>query len=75
MLITWFFALDHPNYARWLPGHIRDMMTLHSTAPDIFTECEKDHFVVHKTHNAFSVIAIDHAHEQNNRLVKGDGEQ
>ena len=73
MLIPWFSALDHPNYARWLPVHVRDMMTLHSTAPDIFTEFEKGHFVVHKTHNTFSGIAIDHAHEQNNKLVKGDG--
>ena len=22
------FALDHPNYARWLPVHIRDIMSL-----------------------------------------------
>ena len=73
ILIPWFFALDHPNYARWLPVHLRDMMTLHSTAPDIFTEFEKGHFVVHKTHNTFSGIAIDHAHEQNNKLVNGNG--
>ena len=30
-------------------------------------------FVVHKTRNKFSGIAIDHAHEQNNALVKSDG--
>ncbi|KAK6187414.1 hypothetical protein SNE40_005450 [Patella caerulea] len=23
-----FFALDHPNYARWLPVHVRDMLSL-----------------------------------------------
>ena len=26
-----------------------------------------------KTKNNFSSIAIDHAHEQNNKVVKGDG--
>ncbi|KAG0719806.1 hypothetical protein GWK47_007093 [Chionoecetes opilio] len=27
-LVPWFFALDHQNYARWLPVHIRDMESL-----------------------------------------------
>lgn len=31
-------------------------------------------FVVHKTNRAFSSIALDHAHEQVNALVKGQGE-
>ena len=30
-------------------------------------------FVVMKTHRAFSCIALDHAHEQANVLVKGEG--
>ena len=29
--------------------------------------------MLYKTHHAFSAIAIDHAHEQNNNLVKGEG--
>ncbi|XP_076078833.1 uncharacterized protein LOC143048849 [Mytilus galloprovincialis] len=73
MLIPWFFALDHPNYARWLPIHVRDMFALDTIAPSIATEFESGHFVVHKTHSTFSAIAIDHAHEQNNKLVKGKG--
>ena len=24
-LTPWFFALDHTNYARWIPVHLRDM--------------------------------------------------
>ncbi|VDI16831.1 Hypothetical predicted protein [Mytilus galloprovincialis] len=73
MLIPWVFALDHPNYARWLPIHVRDMFALDTIAPSIATEFESGHFVVHKTHSTFSAIAIDHAHEQNNKLVKGEG--
>ena len=34
----WMFALDHPNYARWLPVHTRDMMLLEECHPDEF-EC------------------------------------
>jgi hypothetical protein len=30
-------------------------------------------FVVNKTGSPFSSIAIDHAHEQNNAIVKGGG--
>ena len=37
MLIPWFFALDHPNYARWLPIHVRDMMALDRIAPSVAT--------------------------------------
>ena len=27
-LVPWVFALDHFNYARWIPIHIRDMKSL-----------------------------------------------
>ena len=27
-LVPWFFALNHHNYARWIPIHIRDMESL-----------------------------------------------
>lgn len=33
----------------------------------------KGNFTVKKSKHAFSAIAIDHAHEQNNASVKGDG--
>ncbi|VDI61335.1 Hypothetical predicted protein [Mytilus galloprovincialis] len=73
LLIPWFFALDHPNYARWLPIHLRDMMVLHDVAPTVAKEFDDGRFVVRKSHKRFSAIAIDQAHEQNNKLVKGDG--
>jgi hypothetical protein len=72
-LVPWFFALDHPNYARWLSIHIRDMILLDKRNPDIATQFAEGKFVVHKTHHSFSAIALDHAHEQNNKLIKGDG--
>ena len=62
-LMKWFFALDHPNYARWLSIHIRDMQRLSTIHPNIAAQFAEGKFVVQKTLNRFSAIAIDHAHE------------
>lgn len=70
-LIPMFFALDHVNYSRWMPVHIRDMKSLPATIMDEF---KKDsHWVLSKTCNKFSAIPFDHAHEQENKIVKGAG--
>ena len=71
--MTWFFALDHYNYSRWIPVHIRDMTTLYLTHPEIYNEFCSAHFTVKKTSHSFSNIAIDEAHEQNNAVVNDDG--
>ena len=71
-----FFALDHTNYSRWVLIHIRDMMTLHERHPEIHpvaTQLAQRGRVVRKTKRQLSAIAIDHAHKQNNKIVKGDG--
>ena len=34
-MVPWFFSLDHTNYARWLPIHLRDMYRLNDVAPDV----------------------------------------
>ena len=49
------------------------MMLLEECHPDVAAEFKKGHFVVKKTQHAFSGISLDHAHEQNNKLVKCDG--
>lgn len=72
-MVPWFFSLDHHHYARWIPVHLRDMVTLNGTHPETFGEFLKGNFVVKKTTHSFSSIAIDQAHEQNNASVKGDG--
>lgn len=72
-LVPWFYALDHTNYARWIPVHLRDMTELNEMHPDIFTEFKNGHFTAQKTKRSFSAIPIDQAHEQNNACVKGDG--
>ena len=68
-LTGFFFALDHYNYARWLPIHIRDMKSLPAT---FFTDF-KQHWVVSETKNRFSSMPLDQSHEQENAKVKGKG--
>ena len=67
------FALDHHHYARWLSVHVRDMKYLKTTHPDIYQEFCKGKFVVKKTNNCFSLMALDQNHEQENARIKGIG--
>ena len=73
LILPWMFALDHPNYARWLSVHYRDMCELPTKHPDVYTQFMNGNFVVHKTKSLFSAIALDHAHEHVNAGVKGVG--
>ena len=57
-LAPWFFALDHTHYSRWVPIHIRDMMTLQEQHPDTDIQFSHGGFVVHKTKRLFFSISI-----------------
>ena len=72
-MMPWFFALNHHNYSRWLPIHIHDMSNLQSVHAQVHEMFLKGNFVVNKSTHRFSGLPLDHAHEQNNSLVKGDG--
>ena len=72
-MLQCFFAMNHPNYARWLPVHLRDIQALEQTAPGIADAFKEGLFTVNKTSRKFSAIALDQAHEQNNAVVKGEG--
>ena len=37
-LVSWFFSMDHHNYARWIPVHIRDMENLPPTIKEEFEQ-------------------------------------
>lgn len=73
LFTPWFFAMDRINYARWVSVHIRDMKLLHETNPEVATFFKTGGFTVQKGPRKFSAIAIDQAHEQNNKIVKCDG--
>ena len=72
-LIPYFFSNNNTNYARWLPIHLRDMLTLESSHPELHKEFKAGNFVVHKTSRQFSAMALDQAHEQTNAFIKADG--
>jgi len=62
------FALDLTNYSRWLPVHIRDLLMLKENHPSV-AEFVRWKFVVQKTQHFFSLIALDHNHEQENEII------
>ena len=53
-LVPWFHALDHTNYARWIPVHLRDMAELSTKHPEIAKEFSEGNFTVRKTNRVFS---------------------
>ena len=48
------------------------MLVLERMHPAVYTEFFRDHFTVRKSKHAFSSLAIDQAHEQNNAVIKGN---
>ena len=66
-LLTWFFALDHTTYARWLTIHVFDLISLSTTHPDIYQQVLQRFFCFTKTKCPFSRMALDQVHEQNNK--------
>ena len=72
-LILFFFANNNINYARWLPVHLRDMLSLENRHPQLNQEFHSGKFAVFKSKQPFSAMAIDQAHEQANAVIKDEG--
>ena len=53
--------------------HIGDKLALSKKHPEILAEFNAGKFVIYKTSNKFSAMAIDQCHEQNNATVKESG--
>ena len=74
--MCYVFALDHVHYARWLSIYLRELVEL-KNLPSVYEEFCRGGFVVKqnktKHKRTFSSIAFDHAHEQCNAIIKGDG--
>ena len=60
-------------YLGWLPIYLKSFKKLHLIHLTVFEEFQKGFFTVNKTNRLFSCISDDHAHEQNNKLIKSDG--
>ena len=67
------FALDHTHYSRWLSVHVADLLSFEEKNNKLYEEMTKGFFLICKSKRHFSNIAIDQAHEQNNKLIKIDG--
>ena len=72
-LVPWAFALNRHNYARWLPVHVRDIITLKEKHLTVLQQFLKRHFVVQKSNRRFSMMALDQNHEQQNQIIKAEG--
>ena len=72
-IMPYFFANDNTHYSRWGTVHLHDMLDLKENDPSIYDEFVKGNFVLHESSRIFSGIALDQAHEHNNRFVKSDG--
>ena len=73
-IVPWLFAFDHTNYAGWIPVNLYHLVTLKYCHPVVYSEFLNGNFTVKKTaRHAFSAVAIDQAHEQNNAAVIEDG--
>ena len=67
----YFFFRQH-HYTRWLSVHIRDMECIETEIPAIAAEFKNSNFEVNKTSRAFSLLPVDQAHDQNNKIAKAD---
>ena len=65
--------MDHTNYARWLPVHVRDMVQLSQKHPQLYAEFLKGNFVVQRSARKFSLISKDQSHEQYNKNLQAHG--
>ena len=65
--------MDHTNYARWLPVHVRDMVQIKYKHPDMYIEFIKGNFVFQKSSHKFSLIGKDQSHEQSNKTLQAHG--
>jgi hypothetical protein len=72
-LCSWFHVMDHTNYARWLPVHVRDMVQLPEKHPQLYAEFLKGNFVVQRSPHKFSLIGKDQSHEQSNKNLQAHG--
>ena len=72
-IADWVFILDHYNYARWLPVHVRHMMNVRVKHPALYRQFADGFFTIAKTQNPFAMMGFDQPHEQQNKELKMHG--
>ena len=63
-MTNYFFALNQPNYARWLVKYHDNLLKAPETHPELYEEFKKGAFGVKRTSKSFSRIPIDLTLEQ-----------
>ena len=73
-MLPWMFAYDRTNYSRYLPVYWCDMISLKDVHPSTYESFQAGDFVVQRSGNAFSQVAVDQTIEQTiNRDTKSKG--
>jgi hypothetical protein len=73
-LLKYFFANNNLSYARLQSLYLTTMEELKTTNPEIWNEFLNGNlFSVSKNGGSFRSIAPDHAHEQEIKIIKGNG--
>ena len=60
----YFFALNHPNYARWTVQYHNNLLRLEETHPEVYEEFQRGLFSIKRTNKPFSGSPIDLTLEQ-----------
>ena len=72
LMIPYFFSHDQLNYPRFTPLYIATMTELKEN-DEMSWQYLKDNFSTNKTVIPFCSIGLDHALEQDNKLLKVNG--
>lgn len=63
-MTPYFFAMDRPNYSRWLPVYLSDMNMLSESHPDVHQEFMRGEHSICRSTKPFSKVWTDMALEQ-----------
>ena len=69
-LIKWVFLFNHVHYVRCLSVHLYNLITLENAFSDIQGEIAKGKSPFLKSNRQCSRIAINHVHEENQKIIK-----
>ena len=69
-LTAFFFALNHPNYARWLVKYHSNLLQIETTHPELYKDFRNGWFSLARTRKSFAQQPVDIVLEQ---TINADG--
>ena len=67
-MVPYFFAMDRPNYSRWLVVYLSDMNQLPETHPEVHSEFMSGNHAISRSNQPFAQVWTDMALEQSINL-------